>query len=229
MKKVIIILVTLLMAVSLMACVGNNKPAESTIPDTTNATEKASIPEISNSETEKESNEAESEKDTNKVKTLVAYFSATNTTKTLAEYVADELNADIYEIVPETPYTTADLNYNNDKSRSTIEMNDPSSRPAISNSVENMEQYDIIFVGYPIWWSEAPRIIDTFLESYDFNGKTIIPFCTSGGSGIGSSATKLEGLTKGANWLSGRRFSGGTSRDEMVEWVNSLGLDVTVQ
>lgn len=157
-------------------------------------------------------------------KVLVAYFSATNTTKTLAEYISDGLNADIYEIVPATPYTSADLNYGNSSSRATVEQNDPSAHPAIARSVSSMEQYDIVFIGYPIWWGQAPRIVSTFLESYDFNGKTIVPFCTSGSSGIGSSATNLHSLTNGATWLDGQRFSGGTSRDTMIEWVNSLGL-----
>lgn len=158
---------------------------------------------------------------------LVAYFSATNTTKPLAEYVADSLGADIYEIVPQIPYTSADLNYGNSSSRTTVEMNDPNARPAISGSVENMGQYDIVFIGYPIWWGQAPRIVSTFLEGYDFSGKTIVPFCTSNNSGMGSSAQNLHSLANGANWLDGRRFSGGTSRNTMVDWVNSLGLDVT--
>ncbi|MCM1253324.1 MAG: flavodoxin [Clostridium sp.] len=164
--------------------------------------------------------------DVQEVKVLVAYFSATNTTKGVAQHIADGLNADIYEIVPEEPYTDADLNYHDNNSRTTIEMNDPSFRPAISGSVEDMEQYDIIFLGYPIWWSEAPRILSTFVESYDFSGKTIVPFCTSGGSGVGSSATNLEQLTSGANWLAGKRLSGSDSQDMVMEWVNSLGSDV---
>lgn len=160
---------------------------------------------------------------------LVAYFSCTNTTRPLAEYAADSLNADLYEIVPVEPYTDADLDYHDDNSRSTIEMNDPAARPAISDSVENMEQYDIVFIGYPIWWGEAPRIVSTFMESYDFSGKTIVPFCTSGGSGIGSSATNLEELTNGATWLSGSRLDKGSSRETIVEWINGLGLNVTAQ
>ena len=162
-------------------------------------------------------------------KVLVVYFSATNTTKPLAGYIADGLGADIYEIVPATPYTSADLNYGNSSSRTSIEMNDPNARPDISGSVNNIEQYDVIFLGYPIWWGQAPRIIGTFLESYDFSGKTIVPFCTSGSSDIGSSATNLHNLTSGANWLDGRRFGGGTSRGTIIEWVNSLGLDVTAE
>ena len=159
-------------------------------------------------------------------KVLVAYFSATGTTESVAEHIANGLNADIYEIIPEEPYTDADLNYNDNNSRSTIEMNDPSSRPAISSSVENMEQYDIVFIGYPIWWGEAPRIVSTFVESYDFSGKTVVPFCTSGGSGVGSSVSNLEQLTSGATWMEGRRLNGSDSQETVMEWVNSLDLNL---
>ena len=143
--------------------------------------------------------------------------------------MASALSADLYEIAPEEPYTDADLNYNDDNSRSTIEMNDTSARPAISDSVENMDQYDIVFLGYPIWWSDAPRIVSTFVESYDFSGKTIVPFCTSGGSGIGSSASNLEKLTNGATWISGERLSGSSSHAEIVDWLNGLGLDLKIE
>ena len=163
--------------------------------------------------------------DDDRTNVLVAYFSATGTTEGVAENIAAGLNADLYEIVPQEPYTDADLNYNDDDSRSTIEMNDPDARPAISGSVENMEQYDIVFIGYPIWWGEAQRIISTFVESYDFSGKTIVPFCTSGGSGIGSSAEDLEELTSGAEWLSGSRLRGSDSQEDVMEWVNGLGLN----
>lgn len=159
-------------------------------------------------------------------KALVAYFSATGTTKGVAQHIANGLNADIYEITPEEPYTDADLNYNDNNSRSTIEMNDSSSRPAISGSVENMEQYDVVFIGYPIWWVEAPRIVSTFVESYDFSGKTVVPFCTSSGSGVGSSASNLEQLTSGATWMEGHRLSGSDSQDTVMEWVNGLGLNL---
>ena len=175
------------------------------IAETTEITEAADILETGT--------DAETETQTEGTKILVAYFSATNTTEGVAEHIANGLNADLYEIVPEDPYTEADLNYNDNNSRTTIEMNDPNARPAISGSVENMEQYDIIFVGYPIWWGEAPRIVSTFMESYDFSGKTIVPFCTSGGSGIGSSASNLERLTSGATWLDGRRLNGSDSQD----------------
>lgn len=136
---------------------------------------------------------------------LVAYFSATGTTKGVAEKIAQGLNADLFEIVPAQPYTDEDLDYGNDQSRTSIEMNDPSSRPEIANTIENIDQYDTIYLGYPIWWGQAPKIMDTFVESYDLAGKIIIPFCTSGSSGIGSSATNLETLTNGATWKEGRR------------------------
>ena len=163
-------------------------------------------------------------------KLLVAYFSATGTTKALAEYAAAAMDADLYEIVPQQQYTSEDLNYGSDNSRTSIEMGDPSARPAISGSVENMEQYEIIFIGYPIWWGEAPRIISTFMESYDFSGKTIVPFCTSGSSDIGSSAANLHGLcAEDALWLDGARLSGSFTQEDMAAWIDSLGLDIQAQ
>lgn len=157
---------------------------------------------------------------------LVAYFSATNNTEGIANHVKSALgdSADIYEILAEIPYTAADLNYSTD-CRANREQNDESARPAISTSVKSMEQYDVVFLGYPIWWGEAPKIISTFLESYDFSGKTVVPFCTSGSSGIGSSATHLHSLTPGASWLEGRRFGAGTAGNTVAEWVNGLGLN----
>ena len=160
-------------------------------------------------------------KDTPKI--LVAYFSATSTTRPLAEYAADILNADLYEIVPEIPYTEADLAYYTN-GRADREQNDTSARPAISGNVDNMAGYDAVFIGYPIWHSQAPKIIYTFLENYDFTGKTIVPFCTSHSSGIGSSDTNLHAQASGANWLAGRRFASGTSRSTMEDWINGLDL-----
>ena len=125
-------------------------------------------------------------------KTLVAYFSASGVTKKTAEKLADAANADSFEIIPVQPYTDEDLDWTDKKSRSTIEMNDPSSRPAIAEKLENMGGYDIVFVGFPVWWYVEPRIIDTFLESYDFSGKTVVPFATSGGSGLGKTADNFR-------------------------------------
>lgn len=161
-------------------------------------------------------------------KTLVVYFSATNNTEGIAKHILDAVDADEYEVIAETPYTSADLNYNTD-CRANREQNDASARPAISGGVENMEDYDVIFLGYPIWWGQAPKIIYTFLESYDFSGKTIVPFCTSASSGVGSSATNLHNLAPNANWLSGTRFSTSASRNSIVSWINGLGLDITAE
>ena len=174
-----------------------------------------------------EDNPAPEPDDTPKV--LVAYFSATNTTEGVAQRLADSIGAVIYEIVPQVPYTSADLNYSNSDCRANQEQNDPSVRPAISGSVNDMSQYDVVFIGYPIWWGQAPKIISTFLESYDFSGTTIVPFCTSGSSPIGSSATNLQSLASGADWLDGRRFSGSISDTELAAWVNGLGLDITIK
>ena len=148
---------------------------------------------------------------TDEQKILVAYFSCTNTTKGVAETIHSQLNGSvIYSITPAVPYTNEDLNYSNSTCRANREQNDPTARPEITGSVQNIEQYDVIFIGYPIWWGQAPKIIYTFFESYeyDFNGVTIIPFCTSGSSGIGSSATNLHSLAPNANWKSGARISG---------------------
>ncbi len=157
-------------------------------------------------------------------KVLVAYFSATGTTKGVAGIIAENMGADIYEIVPKEPYTDADLDWHDDESRSTIEMNDSSSRPEIDGAVEDMEQYDIVFIGYPIWWGEAPRIVSTFMESYSFEGKTVIPFCTSSSSGLGSSGRNLEELTDGAQWMEGMRFGGGASEEDVQAWIEGLDL-----
>lgn len=155
---------------------------------------------------------------------LVAYFSATGVTRSIAEAAAEAVDADLYEIEAESPYSAADLNYQSSVSRTSIEQNDPSVRPAITGGVDGMARYDVVFLGYPIWHGQAPRIISTFLESYDFSGKTIVPFCTSGGSGIGSSGINLHDLAADADWLNGRRFGSGTSRGEIEEWINGLDL-----
>ena len=225
MKRFAALLLALAVSVAMTAC---QSRVESLPQDTTERTQSdaESLSELSPDDGEPEQTASDgTTSDDDRTNVLVAYFSATGTTEGVAENIAAGLNADLYEIVPQEPYTDADLNYNDDDSRSTIEMNDPDARPAISGSVENMEQYDIVFIGYPIWWGEAPRIISTFVESYDFSGKTIVPFCTSGGSGIGSSAEDLEELTSGAEWLSGSRLRGSDSQEDVMERVNGLGLN----
>lgn len=230
MKKITALIMAILMGASLTACSGISSSAEtnSTASQSSQTAETTEGSDAAVSTADgKETQETESVMTTESgSKVFVAYFSATGTTEGVAQEMASALGADRYEIVPAEPYTDADLDYRDDNSRSTIEMNDPSARPAISGSVENMEQYDVVFLGYPIWWGDAPRIVSTFVESYDFSGKTIVPFCTSGSSDIGSSASNLEKLTSGATWLSGKRFSGSSSHTEIVDWLNSLGLDL---
>ena len=151
-------------------------------------------------------------------KCLVAYFSASGVTAKTAEQIASAAGADLYEIRPETLYTLADLNWMDKKSRSTVEMNDPECRPAITGRVEDMDQYQTIFVGFPIWWYVEPRIVDTFLESYDFAGKTMIPFATSGGSGIKRAEESLKEHCPAAEWKEGKLLNGGN----VEAWVRSV-------
>ncbi|MBQ3427591.1 MAG: hypothetical protein IJH37_10715 [Clostridia bacterium] len=159
-------------------------------------------------------------------KTLVACFSATGHTKPLAEYAAKYLGADFYEIVPEEPYTDDDLNYSDSNSRTTKEQNDSLVRPKISGGVQNMDGYDTVIIAHPIWWGQAPKIIYTFLESYDFSGKTLTTMCTSGSSPLGSSANNLKALTDDSvTWLESRRFSIGASESEVQEWLDGIGLE----
>ena len=155
-------------------------------------------------------------------KNLVAYFSASGVTKGVAEKLAKAASAELFEIVPEQPYTDEDLNWNNKQSRSSVEMNDRSCRPGISTTVSDMGQYDCIFLGFPVWWYREPSIIDTFLEAYDFSGKTIVPFCTSGGSGLGETVGNMRSLAKEADVRDGKRFSSGVSEEELKTWVSGM-------
>ena len=155
---------------------------------------------------------------------LVAYFSASGVTAKVAETLAEAIGADIFEIEPKVSYTEADLNWMNKNARSTIEMNDSASRPEIAAKRDNMVDYDTIFVGFPIWWYVAPTIINTFLESYDLTGKTIIPFATSGGSGIGMTNERLAPSCKGAKLIDGKVFKGNVGHQALAAWVEELGL-----
>ena len=135
---------------------------------------------------------------------------------------AKAAGADLFEIVPEQIYTSADLNWQDKQSRSSVEMNDSSSRPAISSKVENISQYSHVFVGFPVWWYREPSIIDTFMESYDWNGITVIPFCTSGGSGLGDAGKNMQALGKGAKVIEGKRLSGNASETELKVWADQI-------
>lgn len=155
-------------------------------------------------------------------KVLVAYFSASGVTASLAKKLSSAIGADLFEIKPEVPYTDADLDWTNKKSRSSVEMNDKAFRPAIANKVSDIEQYDTIFVAFPIWWYVAPTIINTFLEQYDLTGKTIVPVATSGGSGMGNTNKELANSCKGANLKDGKRFSAGVAESELKKWAESF-------
>lgn len=239
MKKILTFLLAGTMLFSLSACSGGNAETESSSTDSTQNIAEETPEPVTDSPEEtpeaepSEASEAEAEpSETPEVETedsriLVAYFSATGNTESAAEKLAEGLGADLYEIVPEIPYTSDDLNYSDSNSRSSIEMNDPDARPAISGSVENMEEYDVVLLGYPIWWGEAPRIMSTFIESYDFSGKTLAAFCTSASSGFGSSDSALRQAADASTWFDGIRFSGSASAEEILEWANGLGISGT--
>lgn len=221
MKKIVSLLLMVTLCVSLVAC-GNTKPSEN--DKTSNdavRTEASNKGETKAAENNNQTTENATETQ-NGSNILVAYFSATGNTKAIAESISDGLQADIYEIVPAKPYTDGDLDYNDNNSRTTQEMNDSSARPEISGVIDHFDQYDTVFIGYPIWWGEAPRILDTFVESYDFTGKKVVPFCTSGSSGISSSEDTLEGLAGSGEWVDGQRFSGTESADKVLEWAEQF-------
>ena len=238
MKKIFTILLAAIMLFSLAACQGGTTETESSsnTDSTQNITEESTVPETDSLEETSETEPAETSgleasgpetegPETAGSRILVAYFSATGNTEGAAQKLAEGLGADLYEIVPEIPYTSEDLNYSDSNSRSSVEMNDPDARPGISGAVENMEQYDVVLLGYPIWWGEAPRILNTFIESYDFSGKTLAAFCTSASSGFGRSDSALREAADSSTWLDGIRFSSSASAEEILEWANGLGIN----
>ncbi len=240
MKKKISVLTAVLLAVGLTAC-GNNTAqaasdtaqtiqAESTkeVETTDNIAEEAD--QVVTSEAASDTNDEIDEDTSSEVAdsseenggVLVVYFSATGTTKGVAEKIAGITGADTYEIKAAQEYTDADLNWNDSNSRSTKEQNDSSVRPEIGSDAISLDGYTTIYIGYPIWWGEEPRIMDTFVESYNFDGITLIPFCTSGGSGIGRSGQNLADNAGSGTWLEGKRFGGGVSEDELRSWIDGL-------
>ena len=157
-------------------------------------------------------------------KKLVAYFSASGVTQSVAQKLAAAVGADLYEIEPKVPYTRADLNWMDKNARSTVEMNDPSSRPEMAGKEIDLSGYDTIFVGFPIWWYVAPTIINTFLESHDLTGKTVVPFATSGGSGMGKTNQRLADSCRGAKLMQGKVHRASVSQQELADWAQGLGL-----
>ena len=222
MRKTVSLLLALMLVLALTACGAkeavreNPAPAALETPVTAPVETPAPAAPVESGADQSENQNAENGS------VLVAYFSATGTTKGVAERLANAAGADLYEIVPTEPYSEADLNWNDKNSRTTKEQNDKNVRPGIASETLDLSGYTTIYVGYPIWWGEEPRIMDTFAESYDFSGKTMIPFCTSGGSGIGSSGKNMEKLTSGAQWLDGKRFSGSVGEDELRAWADGL-------
>ena len=240
MKKRISVLVAFLLTICLTAC-GTNKgqtasDTAQTIQsegskgtETVDNTEKEAKQVVteeaaSNTKGEIVENASAEKKDTAEGNpgVLVVYFSATGTTKGVAEKIAGITGADTYEIKAAQEYTDADLNWNDSDSRSTKEQNDSSLRPEIGSDAISLDGYSTIYIGYPIWWGEEPRILDTFVERYDFNGKTMIPFCTSSSSGIGRSGQNLADNAGSGTWLDGKRFDGGVSEDELRSWIDGL-------
>ena len=241
MKRILSIIMATFLLASLAAC-GNNsktetngtqtvteeqkKPAESTAQTASKAAQAAeTVTEAPASAAEKapetEAPAAETPATETHSDVLVAFFSATGTTKGVAERIASVTGGDLYEILAAEPYTSDDLNYN-DSSRSTKEQNDKNVRPEIGSEDISLEGYTTIYLGFPIWWGEEPRILDTFVEKYSFDGITVIPFCTSGGSGIGRSGPNMEALAGTGTWLDGQRFDGNVSEADLQSWIEGL-------
>lgn len=199
MKKIICLLLSVLLIFSLAACTSGGNDTETVGTANTNSTEPA------------------------QGKVLVVYFSATGTTKRVAEMIAKATDADIFELTPVNPYTSDDLDYNNRDSRVYQEHDDPAKRDIklTADTVENFAQYDTIYIGYPIWWGEAAWPVNSFVKANDFSGKTVIPFCTSASSGVGDSAKELAALAKGGSWKDGSRFSASTDSSEIIRWIGA--------
>lgn len=221
MKKLICMLLTLVLALCCAAC--GSAPAQSAPPaapiQETPTQTPAPTPEQEALHTETPAAEDKSSEHNN---VLVLYFSATGTTKGVAEKIVALTGADLVEIIPAQPYTAEDLNYNDRTTRATVEQNTPDARPEIANEI-SLDGYDTVYLGYPIWWGQAPRILSTFVESHDFTGITVIPFCTSGSSDIGQSDDTLAVQAGSGSWLQGRRFSGNVSEDELQMWIDETG------
>lgn len=239
MRKKILMMAAVLLALGLTACSNNDGQAANDAVSTIQA-ESSAETEIGNNieeadrivtnesvsnttdETVEDSSSEQAEATQQTGGTLVVYFSVTGNTKSVAEKIASVTGADIYEIKAALEYTDEDINYNDSDSRTSKEQNDSSARPEIGSEEISLDGYSTIYIGYPIWWGEEPRIMDTFAESYNFDGITVIPFCTSGSSGIGRSGQNLADNAGSGNWIEGKRFGGGASEDEIRSWIEGL-------
>ena len=241
MKKIFAILLCLGMVFSFAACSGQNEQSSQGSGGSTSSTEESTPPESSSEPAEQpgelsEPASSETPSDTSNEesgepaeaggKTLVVYYSATNNTEAIAGYIAEVTGGELFEITPTEPYTSDDLNWTNPDSRVSKEHDDESLRNVelTTTTVENWDEYDTVFIGYPIWWGIAAWPTDTFVKANDFTGKTVIPFCTSSSSGLGQSGELLKAEAGGGYWLDGQRFQSRASEDTVKEWVNGLGL-----
>ena len=235
MKKLTAILLSVLLVFSLAAC-GNNQQATDTTPEpssepvseTTSEPEKAeqSSETSSASQSENEDNTVDTDVESTGGKTLIVYYSASGNTEEVANYIASATGGDLFEIVPTEIYTNADLDWTDDDSRVSREHDNEDERdvPLVSDTVDNWDEYDTVFIGYPIWWGIAAWPVDSFIKANDFTGKTVIPFCTSSSSGLGESGELLEEMAGTGEWLEGERFRSGASEETVRSWVEGLGL-----
>ena len=213
MKRILLTILVVSVLLTLTAC-GNRPSAEL---GETDDSQTESVPENTVSEAETVST---------KSSVLVVYFSGKGTTRGVAERLASVTGGELYEIVPAQPYTDGDQNYNDPESRTSLEQNDPDARPELAGESIDPTEYATVYLGYPIWWGQAPRILSAFVESHDFSGCTVIPFCTSGSSPIGSSGKTLADQAGTGTWLEGRRFEGGVSGADLTAWVDSMGQEM---
>ena len=221
MKKLVTVFLSLAMALSLAAC-GTSASNETSAPDSSAPAASSEVQE----DTESAASAEETESGEETGSTLVVYFSATSNTEQAAQYIADITGGDLFQLEPAEPYTDDDLNYGNEDSRVSREYADESLRDVelVEDTVENWEQYDTVFIGYPIWWGIATWPVDGFVEANDFTGKTVIPFCTSASSGLGESGQLLAEMAGTGDWQEGMRFSSSVSEADVQEWIDSLNL-----
>ena len=225
MKKYLSVILGIILTACMVACGSSNK--DSVNDDKQEIINNQEVFDTEEQEISAENKQTEMDADSeqeNEEKVAVVYFSGTGNTREVADLLAKETDADIFEIIPKYMYTSDDLNYNDDNCRANQEMNDESARPAISNDLSAVSEYDVIYLGYPIWWGTAPRIIQTFIESYDVSGATVYMFCTSGGSGIEKSISDLQQLYPDVNIVDGKRLNDATELD-IREWIESLNRD----
>ena len=218
--KLVLMSVLVCSAIFMSSC-GNSNQNSLAVNSNTETTEQVKETAADNVNEKVNSDEVNEENEMSTNEILVAYFSATGTTKGVAEKIAELTGADLYEIVPANPYSDADLNWNDRNSRSTKEMDDPNVRPEIGSSDISLDQYKTIYLGYPIWWGDAPRIMATFVEKYNFDGKKVIPFCTSGGSGIGRSGSNLGNLAGSGSFANGERLNSSADTNNIQNFINN--------